>query len=263
MKIATWNVNSLKIRLEHVLDWLRQHEPDVLGLQETKLTDDKFPHQAFEEIGYQAVYAGQPTYNGVALLARRAADDVKCSIPGLDDDQKRVIAGTFGDVRVINLYVVNGKAVGDPKYDWKLQWLDAVADWIADELTRHAKLAVVGDFNIAPEDRDVHDPEAWHEKILCSSPERARLARLTGLGLTDCYRLFDQPERVYSWYDYRQMAFRRKMGLRIDLILASDALRDCCTASAIDLEPRRLERPSDHAPVWAEFDVQKDVNRKP
>jgi len=255
MKIATWNVNSLKVRLEHVLDWLRQHGPDVLGLQETKLTDDRFPLRAFEEIGYTATFSGQPTYNGVALLGRRAPDDVTRAIGGFNDDHKRVIAGTFGDVRVINLYVVNGKAVGDPKYDWKLEWLDAVTEWVADEMNQHRKLAVIGDFNIAPEDRDVHDPEAWHERILCSTPERERLEKLTRLGLTDCYRLFDQPERVYSWYDYRQMAFRRKMGLRIDLILASRALAERCTVSAIDLDPRKLERPSDHAPVWAEFDL--------
>jgi len=255
MKIATWNVNSLKVRLDHVLEWLKQHQPDVLGLQETKLTDDKFPVEAFDEIGYTATYSGQPTYNGVALLGRRAATESLRGIPGFDDDHKRVIAGTYGDVRVINLYVVNGKAVDDPKYEWKLKWLDAVADWVGEELRRHEKLVVIGDFNIAPEDDDVHDPEAWHERILCSTPERERLTKLIGLGLTDCYRLFDQPERVYSWYDYRQMAFRRKMGLRIDLILASAAMRQACSASAIDLEPRRLERPSDHAPVWAEFDL--------
>ncbi|MDT8439743.1 MAG: exodeoxyribonuclease III [Wenzhouxiangellaceae bacterium] len=253
MKIATWNVNSLKVRLEHVLDWLDRHRPDVLGLQETKLTDDKFPVAAFDEIGYTAAFTGQSTYNGVALLSRRAGEDVVRAIPDFDDDHKRVIAATYGDVRVINLYVVNGKAVDDPKYHWKLEWLAAVGRWLADERARHEKLVVIGDFNIAPEDRDVHDPEAWHEKILCSTPERKALAELQALGFTDVYRQFDQPERVYSWYDYRQMAFRRKMGLRIDLILASEALGAACTASSIDLEPRKLERPSDHAPVWAEF----------
>jgi len=254
MKIASWNVNSLKVRLDHVRDWLESERPDILGLQETKLKDENFPVEAIEKAGYRASFSGQPTYNGVALLSREPASDVAMEVPGFEDPHKRVIAGTFNGVRVINLYVVNGKAVGDPKYDWKLEWLRAVTDWIAEEAGRHEKLVVIGDFNIAPEDRDVHDPEAWHEKILCSGPEREALGRMMDLGLTDVYRRFDQPERVYSWYDYRQMAFRRKMGLRIDLVLASKALADACTASAIDLEPRRLERPSDHAPVWAEFD---------
>ena len=255
MKLATWNVNSLKVRLEHVLDWLESEQPDVLGLQETKLKDENFPAEAIEAAGYHAVFSGQATYNGVAFLSRERPAEVVRGIPDFDDPHRRVIAGTFGDVRVINLYVVNGKAVGDPKYDWKLEWLDAVSRWVADEMARHDRLAVVGDFNIAPEDRDVHDPEAWDEKILCSTPEREALARMMSAGLVDVYRLFEQPERVYSWYDYRQMAFRRKMGLRIDLILASKALAEQCTGSAIDLEPRRRERPSDHAPVWAAFAI--------
>jgi exodeoxyribonuclease-3 len=255
MKIASWNVNSLKVRLDHVLDWLHSEQPDVLGLQETKLKDENFPIDAIEAAGYRAVFSGQPTYNGVALLSREPASDVALEVPDFGDPHKRVIAGTFGGVRVINLYVVNGKAVGDPKYDWKLEWLEAVTNWIAEQARTHDRLVVIGDFNIAPEDRDVHDPEAWHEKILCSTPEREALSRMKGLGLTDVYRRFEQPERVYSWYDYRQMAFRRKMGLRIDLVLASKPLAEVCTASAIDLEPRRLERPSDHAPVWAEFDL--------
>jgi exodeoxyribonuclease-3 len=255
MKLATWNVNSLKVRLDHVLDWLESEQPDVIGLQETKLKDENFPAEAIEAAGYHAVFSGQATYNGVAFLSRERPEDVVRGIPDFDDPHRRVIAGTFGGVRVINLYVVNGKAVGDPKYDWKLEWLDAVSRWVADEMARHDRLAVVGDFNIAPEDRDVHDPEAWHERILCSTPEREALARMMSAGLVDVYRKFEQPERVYSWYDYRQMAFRRKMGLRIDLILASEALAEQCTGSAIDLEPRRRERPSDHAPVWAEFAI--------
>jgi exodeoxyribonuclease-3 len=255
MKLATWNVNSLKVRLDHVLDWLESEQPDVIGLQETKLKDENFPAEAIEAAGYHAVFSGQATYNGVAFLSRERPEDVVRGIPDFDDPHRRVIAGTFGDTRVINLYVVNGKAVGDPKYDWKLEWLDAVSRWVADEMARHNRLAVVGDFNIAPEDRDVHDPEAWHERILCSTPEREALARMMSAGLVDVYRKFEQPERVYSWYDYRQMAFRRKMGLRIDLILASEALAEQCTGSAIDLEPRRRERPSDHAPVWAEFAI--------
>ncbi len=254
MKITSWNVNSLKIRLEQVLGWMDANRPDVLGLQETKLTDEKFPLEAIEAAGYHAAFAGQATYNGVALLSRSPAEDVRTDIPGFDDPHRRTIAGTFDGVRVINLYVVNGKAVGDEKYAWKLKWFEAVTRWIDAELAEHDELVVIGDFNIAPGDADVHDPEAWHEKILCSTPEREALGRLLDLGLTESYRLFDQPERVYSWYDYRQLAFRRKRGLRIDLALVSDALKDRVVASTIDLEPRALERPSDHAPVSVELD---------
>ena len=255
MKITSWNVNSLKVRLDQVLEWIKSNRPDVLGLQETKLKDDKFPIEAIEDAGYHAAFSGQATYNGVALLSRAPGEDIRREIPGFEDPHRRVIAGTFNGVRVINLYVVNGKAVGDEKYDWKLQWLEAVTRWIAEEAKTHEKLVVIGDFNIAPEDRDVHDPEAWHEKILCSTPERTALEKIMSLGLTDSYRLFDQPDRVYSWYDYRQMAFRRKMGLRIDLILASSTMAEKCTAGDIDLEPRRNERPSDHAPVSAVFSM--------
>lgn len=255
MKITSWNVNSLKVRLDQVLEWMNANQPDVIGLQETKLKDENFPEKAIQEAGYHAAFTGQATYNGVALLSREPAEDVRTDIPDFDDPHRRVIAGTFNGVRVVNLYVVNGKAVGDEKYEWKLKWLEAVNRWIAEEAKTHDKLVVVGDFNIAPEDRDVHDPEAWHEKILCSTPERTALANIMSLGLTDTYRLFEQPEREYSWYDYRQMAFRRKMGLRIDLVLASKAMTEKCTASTIDLEPRRNERPSDHAPVSAVFSL--------
>ena len=253
MKIASWNVNSLKVRLPQVLDWMEHQRPDVLGLQETKLTDDKFPIEAIEEAGYRVAFAGQPTYNGVALIAREQPLDVITEIPGFPDEQRRVIAGTIGRVRVINLYVVNGKEVGSDKYEYKLRWLEAVNRWIADELTRHDKLVVMGDFNIAPDDRDVHDPEAWHEKILCSSPEREALGRMLDLGLHDSFRLFEQPEATFSWWDYRAAAFRRGLGLRIDLVLCSDALKMACATSYVDKEPRRNERPSDHAPVVAEF----------
>jgi len=255
MKITSWNVNSLKVRLDQVLDWMNTNQPDVLGLQETKLKNENFPVEAIRAAGYHSAFSGQATYNGVALLSRQPGEDIRYEIPEFGDPHRRVIAGTFNGVRVINLYVVNGKAVGDEKYEWKLQWLEAVQRWIAEEKETHDRLVVIGDFNIAPEDRDVHDPEAWHEKILCSTPERTALDNMMALGLTDCYRLFDQPERVYSWYDYRQMAFRRKMGLRIDLVLASQAMAGKCTASEIDLEPRRNERPSDHAPVSAEFEL--------
>lgn len=253
MKIASWNVNSLNVRLGHVSDWLLHQQPDVLGLQETKLIDDKFPREAFESLGYQVAFTGQPTYNGVALISKSPPKDIITAIPEFEDEQKRVIAATCGHVRVINLYVVNGKEVGSDKYDYKLRWLDAVHHWIAQEIKQHEHLVVMGDFNIAPEDRDVHDPEAWHEKILCSTPERDALQRLLDLGLHDSFRLFPQPEETFSWWDYRAAGFRRNLGLRIDLVLCSNALKAQCTTSYIDKEPRRLERPSDHAPAVAEF----------
>lgn len=253
MKIATWNVNSLKVRLPQVLDWLAVQQPDVLALQETKLTDEAFPVEAIAEAGYQCVYSGQKTYNGVAILARQALHDPVTDIDGLEDPQRRILAATVDGVRVINLYVVNGSEVGSEKYAYKLDWLDKVTGFIAGEMKRHDKLVVLGDFNIAPEDRDVHDPEAWHEKILCSTPEREALKKILDLGLSDCFRRFEQPEQSFSWWDYRAAGFRRNLGLRIDLILSSPALTEVCTACSIDVAPRRLERPSDHAPVIAEF----------
>jgi exodeoxyribonuclease III len=254
MKIASWNVNSLKVRLEQVLEWLDHQRPDVLGLQETKLTDEKFPSEAFAELGYHVSFAGQPTYNGVALIAGSALGDPVIAIPDFADEQKRVIAATIDGVRVINLYVVNGKEVGSDKYDYKLRWIEAVTRWVEAELAQHERLVVMGDFNIAPDDRDVHDPQAWHEKILCSTPEREAFQRLLDLGLHDTFRLFDQPEAIYSWWDYRAAMFRRGMGLRIDLVLCSEALKDHCTTSYVDKEPRKNERPSDHAPVVATFE---------
>ena len=253
MKIASWNVNSLNVRLPQVLAWCADAAPDVLALQETKLTDDRFPADELRAAGYHSVFSGQKTYNGVAILSRELCEDVVTDVPGLDDPQRRVIAGTVGDVRVVDLYVVNGSEVGSEKFDYKLQWLERVTDWLADELARHGNLVVVGDFNIAPDDRDVHDPEAWREKILCSTPEREALGRILDLGLADTFRLFEQEEGVFSWWDYRMNMFRRKMGLRIDLVLASKAMAERCTASYVDIEPRRQERPSDHAPAVAEF----------
>jgi exodeoxyribonuclease-3 len=253
MKIASWNVNSLNVRLGHVEHWLRSAEPDVLGLQELKMVTEKFPLTSFEALGYHAVANGQKTYNGVALISREPPEDVVLALPDFEDEQKRVVAATFGDTRIINLYVPNGHSVGSEKYAYKLGWLDALIAWLTDELARHERLAVMGDFNIAPEDRDVHDPEQWRDKILCSKPERERLAALTEAGLVDSFRLFDQPETSFSWWDYRAAGFRRNLGLRIDLILVSQALSKACTASGIDVEPRRLERPSDHTPVWSSF----------
>jgi exodeoxyribonuclease III len=258
LKIATWNVNSLNVRLPHVLDWLESAAPDVLALQETKLPDESFPVDALREAGYEAVFAGQKTYNGVALLSRRPPTEVMLGIPELDVGGKRIVAATFGSLRVLNLYVVNGQAVGTDKYAYKLAWLDAVIAHVSTELERSPALVVLGDFNIAPGDEDVHDPEAWRESVLCSTPERERLQALLALGLVDAYRLFSQPPATFTWWDYRQGAFRRNLGLRIDLILASPGLGAKCTACTIDVEPRRRERPSDHAPVVAEFACATD-----
>jgi len=254
LKIASWNVNSLGVRLPHVLAWCDVARPDILALQETKLTDDRFPVDALLEAGYQSVYAGQKTYNGVAIMSREPATDCVTDIDGLDDPQRRILAATIGGIRVINLYVVNGSEVGSEKFAYKLHWLEKVTRWIKGELKKFDQLIVLGDFNIAPEDRDVHDPEAWHEKILCSTPEREALKEMLALGFADTFRLFDQEEKSFSWWDYRMAAFRRDMGLRIDLVLASKALAKRCRAAYIDKEPRRQERPSDHAPVIAEFD---------
>ena len=255
MKIATWNVNSLKVRLPQVLDWMHEHRPDVVALQETKTTDDKFPAAAIAEAGYAVVYAGQKTYNGVAILSRKTAGDVLTDIEGLADPDRRILAATVDGVRVINLYVVNGREVGSEKYTYKLHWLEAVTEFVRAELGRFERVVVLGDFNIAPEDRDVHDPEAWHEKILCSTPERDALRRLLDLGLRDTFRLFEQEEKSFSWWDYRAAGFRRNLGLRIDLILASGEMARHCSACSIDVAPRRLPRPSDHTPVVATFET--------
>jgi exodeoxyribonuclease-3 len=255
MKIATWNVNSLTVRLPHVLDWLAAERPDALALQETKVTDEAFPVEAVAGAGYRATYSGQKTYNGVAVLTREPVTEVLRDVNGLDDPARRILGVTVGGVRLLNLYVVNGQEVGSEKYAYKLEWLRRVTEHVQTESATHPRLVVVGDFNIAPEDRDVHDAEAWREKILCSTPEREALQGMLGLGLVDAFRLFDQPERSFSWWDYRAAAFRRNLGLRIDLILVSEALRAHCTGCTIDKGPRKLERPSDHAPVVATFDL--------
>ena len=253
MKIATWNVNSLRVRLGHVLDWLAAEKPDVLGLQETKLRDEDFPVDAFGEQGYEVSFSGQPTYNGVAIASRRPIADVCTDLDGFADTQRRVLAATIDGIRVYNLYVPNGQSVESEKYRYKLRWLEALRRHIAADLATHSKCVLVGDFNIAPADADVHDPEAWKGKVLCSEPERQALRELLAVGFSDVFRKFEQAEASYSWWDYRAAAFRRGMGLRIDLILASEALTKSCTACRIDVEPRRLERPSDHTPVIAEF----------
>ncbi|WP_226469627.1 exodeoxyribonuclease III [Luteimonas panaciterrae] len=255
MKIASWNVNSLNVRLPHLEEWLRAAQPDVVGIQETKLEDSKFPDTVLAGLGYRSVFSGQKTYNGVAILARdRAIENVQIGIPGFDDEQKRVIAATVDGVRIVNLYVVNGQDVDTEKYAYKLRWLDAVHEWLALELQAHPQLVVLGDFNIAPDERDVHDAAIWNENhILTSTAERAALKRLLDLGLHDAYRLHDNDAGKFSWWDYRQAAFRRNLGLRIDLTLVSDALRARASAADIDREPRTWERPSDHAPVWVQL----------
>ena len=254
MKIATWNVNSMKVRLPHVLEWLAANQPDVLVLQEIKQLSEAFPSDELRQAGYESLANGQKTYNGVAVVSRHAPQDPVFELPGLDDPQRRVLATTIDGVRVINLYVPNGQSVGSEKFEYKLGWLTTLRDYLRDELARHDRLVVLGDFNIAPADEDVYDAEKWGDAILCSPPERQALSDLLELGLTDVFRKFEQPEKTFSWWDYRAAGFRRNAGLRIDLILTSEAMTTSCRASYVDKEPRAWERPSDHAPVIAEFD---------
>ncbi len=255
VRLATWNVNSLRVRLPHLKDWIAANPVDAIALQETKLPDPDFPREEVEALGFAAVFSGQRTYNGVAILAKETPSDVVAGIPGFEDEQRRVLAATIAGVRVIDVYVPNGQAVGSEKYQYKLRWLDALEGYVAAQLARHPRLVVLGDYNIAPEDRDVHDPKAWEGSVHVSEPERAALRALVDTGLEDCFRRFEQPEKSFSWWDYRMMAFRRNAGLRIDLILASRPLAEKCAACHIDKAPRRLERPSDHAPVVADFDI--------
>ncbi len=253
MKVATWNVNSLNVRLPHVLDWLKQHSPDVLVLQEIKQLTDAFPADEIAAAGYESIASGQKTYNGVAVIAKHRPEDAVTDFPGFDDPQRRILASTIDGTRIINLYVPNGQSVGSEKYDYKLRWLAALKDFLIEQHRNHEKLIVLGDFNIAPADEDVYDPEKWGENVLCSPQERAALADVLDTGLVDVFRNFDQEEKTFSWWDYRAAGFRRNAGLRIDLILASAKLAENCTASYVDKEPRGWERPSDHAPVVAEF----------
>jgi len=255
VKIATWNVNSLNVRLPHVLEWLSANTPDVLVLQEIKQVTDVFPVDEFSDAGYRSIASGQKTYNGVAVISREQPGDPATDFPGFEDPQRRMLAVTVDDVRIVNLYVPNGQAVGTEKYEYKLDWLAALRKFIEGEIELHDNIVILGDFNIAPADEDVHDPEKWGDAILCSPPERAALQALLSLGLTDVFRKFEQPEKSFSWWDYRAAGFRRNSGLRIDLILGSDTMTRLCTASYVDKEPRRWERPSDHAPVVAEFDL--------
>ncbi len=253
MKITTWNVNSLKVRLPQLLDWLKANPVDVIGIQETKLTDEAFPGAELEAAGWHWAHNGQKTYNGVALIARHPLEEVSRDLPDFEDPQKRVIAATVNGVRVVNLYVPNGQAVGSDKYAYKLRWLAAVRDYLEGELAGNDHMAVTGDYNIAPADEDVHDPAAWAGEVLCSEPERAAFRSLLDLGFNDSFRLFSQPPQSFSWWDYRQAGFQRNLGLRIDHVLASRALAGLCKACTIDVAPRKNDRPSDHTPVTAEF----------
>ena len=253
MKLAAWNVNSLKVRLPQLLEWLSAQQPDVVCLQETKLEDHNFPQQAIEAAGYQVVFSGQKTYNGVALLARETPTDVAYGNPHFSDPQKRLIAATINGIRVVCAYIPNGQAVGSEKYAYKLTWLAALETWLGEQLAENPQLVLAGDFNIAPEDRDVHNPATWAGQILCSEPERNAFQRFLALGLQDSFRLFEQPEKSFSWWDYRMLGFQKNQGLRIDHILLSAPLAARCIAASIDREMRKQERPSDHAPVIAEL----------
>jgi len=255
MKLGTWNVNSLKVRLPQVVDWASKHRPDVLCLQETKLQNDQFPAVAIRATGYEPLANGQKTYNGVAIVSLNPPSETITEIPGFEDPQRRVLAATIGGIRIINAYVPNGESIESDKYLYKLKWLAAFSDWLKAELAQHPRLAVLGDFNVAPEDRDVYDPQAWAGQVLFSTPERDAFNSLLAAGFKDAFRLFEQPDRSFTWWDYRMNAFRRKMGLRIDHILLSEELAKRCTACTIDVDPRRNERPSDHAPVIAEINI--------
>lgn len=243
----------MNVRQPHVIEWLQAHEPDVLVLQEIKQLTEKFPVEELQALGYHSFASGQKTYNGVAVISKSPATDPITDFPDLEDPQRRLLAVTVGDIRVINLYIPNGSEVGSEKYAYKLDWLAVLHRFLATEIQQQEKLVVLGDFNIAPADEDVHDPEKWGEAILCSPAERKALAGLVDLGLTDVFRKFEHPEKTFSWWDYRAAGFRRNAGLRIDLVLTNEAMTNCCTACYVDKEPRMWERPSDHAPVVAEF----------
>ncbi|MDR3298904.1 MAG: exodeoxyribonuclease III [Candidatus Accumulibacter sp.] len=252
MKIASWNVNSLKVRLPQLIEWLASCQPDIVCLQETKLEDRNFPQAEIEAAGYVSCFSGQKTYNGVALLSRRPLSNVVCGNPRFADEQKRLISATVDATRVICVYVPNGQTVGGDKYEYKLDWLRALTEWLKEEMAVHPNLVAAGDFNIAPEDRDVYDPIAWAGQVPCSDAERAAFRELLALGLKDSFRLFEQPEKTYSWWDYRRLGFQKNNGLRIDHILLSAPLAERCRAASVDREMRKRERPSDHAPVITE-----------
>jgi exodeoxyribonuclease-3 len=253
-KLASWNVNSLNVRLDQVLSWLDSSKTDVLAIQETKLLDERFPTSAFSEKGYHVVFSGQKTYNGVAVISRYPISEILTDIPGLEDPQRRILALSVAGIRLINLYVPNGSELSSDKYKYKLDWLQKVTGFIQNQLSLYPKMAVVGDFNIAPEDRDVHDPLEWQGCVLVSPLERQAFSTLLQLGLYDSFRNFEQAKQSFSWWDYRAAGFRRNRGLRIDHVLLSEELNLLCKSSCVDIEPRKAQRPSDHAPVWVELE---------
>ncbi|MFY7697867.1 MAG: exodeoxyribonuclease III [Legionella sp.] len=255
LKLATWNVNSLKVRFDQVLQWTKDNDIDILAVQETKLSDELFPEAMFRKHGFDVVFSGQKTYNGVAIISRYGITEPLTDIDSLQDPQRRILAATIAGIRLINLYVPNGSEVGSAKFNYKLDWLDKVTAFIKEELIRYPQLIVAGDFNIAPDDRDVHNPQEWLGCVHVSEPERQAFSALLDLGLYDSFRNFEQLPQLFSWWDYRAAGFRRNRGLRIDHILLNDNLMNACKKSSIDIEPRRAERPSDHAPVWVELDL--------
>ena len=255
MKIATWNVNSLRVRLPQLQQWVAANPVDVLALQETKLVDTDFPAAELEALGYGSVFSGQKTYNGVAILSRHPIESPVTSLPDFEDPQRRLLAATVAGVRIVDVYIPNGQTVDSDKYVYKLSWLKALHAYLRTELAAHPQLVLLGDFNVAPEDRDVHDPKSWEGSVLVSPAERAAVAEIQALGLRDLFRKFEQPAQIFSWWDYRQGAYRRNHGLRIDLILGTDAMNHKCVSCTVDREPRAWERPSDHAPCIATFDI--------
>lgn len=255
LRIATWNVNSLRVRLPHILQWIESEQPDVLALQETKMTDENFPVEELRNAGYHVIFSGQKTYNGVATLSKAEAANVITDFPDFDDPQRRILCTTINNVTILNLYIPNGSEVNSDKYRYKLEWLAHLQKFTESLVNKYENVVLLGDFNIAPEDRDVHDPIAWKGKVLVSPPERDAFHSLLKNSLVDCFRIFEQEDNSFSWWDYRAAGFQRNLGLRIDHILATDTLADLCTACRIDKYPRTLERPSDHTPVVAEFDI--------
>ena len=254
MKIETWNVNSIRVRLPHLIEWLHSEQPDILALQETKVEDYAFPEQPLIDAGYSSVYRGQKTYNGVALLSKSSLlNDVVSEIDGYSDPQKRFIAATIRGCRIVNVYVPNGSEIGSEKFEYKLNWLDHLYSWLEQQIELYPKILVLGDFNIAPQDSDVYDPDAWRDKVLCSLSERNAFEKILALGLSDCLREFQSSNQVFTWWDYRMNGFKRNRGLRIDHILSSRDMFNGCKDCRVDLSPRSLDRPSDHAPVVAVF----------
>lgn len=253
--IGTWNVNSIKVRMQHLTQWVSEHQPDVLAIQETKIQDKDFPTQLFNDLHYHVIYSGQKTYNGVAIASRQPLEQCVIDLPGVDSAQKRFMAATVNNIRVINIYVPNGQTVDSEKYLYKLDWLTALKNYIEEQLNQHPQLLLLGDYNIAPEDRDVHDPKAWEGQVLVSEKERKSFQTLQQLGLVDTFRLFEHEKVIYSWWDYRALGLQLNRGLRIDHILASKSLSQHCISCEIDKAPRKWPQPSDHAPVLAQFDI--------